>query len=140
MRVNFEIENNYAVTYAGRHIDLHNDFDLESFNYTLSEKEFRLVWKKSEGEWIASNELKSVIIVHKKVDFLQITEPEAEMADGENNCLLDLTYYPAMRREEENCIINQSVPTEADDIKYTFQNQLVIIVHCQETELMVIEE
>ncbi len=140
MRVNFEIKDNYAIAFQGRHIDLHNNFDLESFHYNVVNKEFELNWKKAEGDWVSGNELETISITHKNVNFLRIIEADSEMPDSEGNCLMDLTYYPAISREENDSIVFQSVPKDNDDIIYTFQNGQVIRINCEEIELKITEK
>ena len=140
MRVNFEVEDNYAITFQGRHIDLHNNFDLESFHYNVINKEFELLWKKTEGDWISENELKAISITHKKINFLRIIEADIEMPDNEGNRLMDLTYYPSSLRDENDSIVLQCAPADNDDIKYTFQNGQVIRINCEEIELKIIEK
>jgi hypothetical protein len=35
MKSNFKIEDNYALTYEGRHIDLHNNFNFSGYDYDI---------------------------------------------------------------------------------------------------------
>jgi hypothetical protein len=66
MKVNFDIIDNYALTYEGRHIDLHNNFDFIGFDYNVAEREVRLNWKKSSGEWVDKNKIFTITSFHTK--------------------------------------------------------------------------
>jgi hypothetical protein len=46
MKVNFDIKDNHAIGIAGRHIDLHNNFDFVGFDYNVADREIKLNWKK----------------------------------------------------------------------------------------------
>jgi len=49
MKVNFYIIDNHAIEIEGRQIDLHNNFDFDSFNYNVADREIKLYWNKSSG-------------------------------------------------------------------------------------------
>ena len=56
MKVNFDIKDNHAIEIAGRHIDLHNNFDFVGFDYNIADREIKLLWKKASGEWVDKKE------------------------------------------------------------------------------------
>ena len=70
MKVNFDIKENHAIEIAGRHIDLHNNFDFVGFDYNVADREIKLQWKKTNGDWVDKNEFSSLVLTHKGVTFL----------------------------------------------------------------------
>jgi len=141
MKVNFDILENYALTYEGRHIDLHNNFDFVGFDYNVSEREIRLNWKKSSGKWVDKNELSSLTLVHKAVTFLKIIEQDEKSNYDDDSCLGEITFFPSTAREINDSIVpKQSKPKDGDDILYIFGNGQCIRIHCEEVEVSVSNE
>ena len=46
MKVNFDITDNHVLTVAGRHIDLHNNFDFIGFDYNIADWKIKQHWNK----------------------------------------------------------------------------------------------
>ena len=135
MEVNFDIADNHALSFAGRHIDLHNNFDLINFEYNVAEREIKLHWKKSSGDWVKEDELSNLVLIHSSVTFLKATEQDEKSIHADDVCLGEITFFPSTAREINDNIIPQSKPNEGDDILYIFENGMVIRIHCEEIEL-----
>ncbi|WP_231390110.1 hypothetical protein [Sphingobacterium pedocola] len=135
MKVNFEIKDNHALSTAGRFIDLHNDFDFVNFDYNVAEREIKLHWKKSNGDWVDKNEFSSLVLTHRGVTFLRVIEQKEKSIYEDDCCLGEFTFFPSAAREFNDSIVSQPKPNDGDDILYFFENGLVIRIHCEEIEL-----
>lgn len=137
MKVNFDIKDNYAIEIEGRLIDLHNNFDFVSFEYIFADREIKLHWKKSSGDWVDKNEFSNLILQHKGVSFLKVIEHCEKSSYKDDSCLDEITFYPSTAREINDSIIPQNKPNEGDDILYFFGNGQQIRIHCIEIKLIV---
>jgi hypothetical protein len=137
MKINFQVTDNYALNYQGRHIDLHNNFDFNNLEYSTETMTLVLRWIKSSGDWVKEDELSHLALVHKNVSYLFILPRDPEMPLSEDSCLSDITFFPSSSRDINNSVIHQGLPGEGDDILYIFQSEQVIRVHCEEIELLI---
>ena len=96
MKVNFSIRDNHAIEIAGRHIDLHNNFDFVGFDYNVAASEIKLNWKKSNGEWINNNEFSYLVLTHKGVTFLKVIGLDETSSNEDDNCLGEITFFPQL--------------------------------------------
>jgi len=140
MKANFEITDNHALTFEGRHIDLHNNFEFVGFEYNVADREIKLNWKKSNGDWVDKNEFSTLLLTHKEVTFLKVINQEEKSTYVEDSCLGDITFFPSTVRELNDRTILRSTPNEDDDILYLFENGQLIRIHCEEAELKVSKE
>ena len=134
MTVNFDIKENYALAYNGRHLDLHNCFDFESVEYNIKSHKLTLSWVKSLGDWVDKDELNSIVITHINVDYLEISNTEESPDNREDDCLSEITYFSSKDREINDCFMMHNQPKEDDDILYYFQSGLYVRVHCEQIE------
>jgi hypothetical protein len=137
MKVNFDIKDNHAIEIAGRHIDLHNNFDFVGFDYNIANREIKLYWRKSSGDWVDKNEFTSLVLTHKAVTYLKVIDQDENSTYEDDNCLDEITFFPSTAREINDSIIPQSKPNDEDDILYFFENGQRIRIHCKEIELIV---
>lgn len=137
MKVNFDIEDNYALSIEGRHIDLHNNFNFVGFDYDFVNKEINMKWRKSNGKWVHKSECLSLVMTHKGVTFLKAMNQEENNKNIDDYCLGEITYFPSSERENNDSIMPQSKPKENDDILYIFENGQLIRINCEEIELIV---
>ena len=137
MKVNFDIKDNHAIEISGRHIDLHNNFDFVGFDYNVSDREIKLNWKKSSGDWVDKNEFSSLVLTHKDVTFLKVIEQDEKSTYEDNSCLGEITFFPSTEREINDSIVPQPKPNDGDDILYFFENGQQIRIQCKEIELSV---
>lgn len=140
MKVNFEIEDNYAISFKGKHIDLHNNFDFLGFEYDVTKMIAILRWEKSTEEWANKETIKRLSIIHKNVSYLSITPRDAEMPTTEDSCLKDITYLPIeFRTHKEEFILPTKLPEPNNDIVYRFHSEQFITINCHEIELIITE-
>lgn len=137
MKVNFDIKDNHAIEIDGRHIDLHNNFDFAGFDYNVANKEIKIYWKKSSGDWVEKNEFSSLVLTHKGVTFLRVIEQDEKSSYEDDSCLGEITFFPSTARELNDSIVSQTKPNDGDDILYFFENGQLIRIHCKEIELSV---
>ena len=135
MKVNFDIKENHAIEIAGRHIDLHNNFDFVGFDYNVADREIKLHWKKTNGDWVDKNEFSSLVLTHKGVTFLKVIEQDEKSTYEDDSCLGEITFFPSTTREINDSIVSQTKPTDGDDILYFFENGQLIRIHCEQIEL-----
>jgi len=135
MKVNFDIKDNHAIEIAGRHIDLHNNFDFVGFDYNIVDREIKLHWKKSSGEWVDKKEFSSLVLIHKGVTFLKVIKQDEKSAYEDNCCLGEITFFPSTARAVNDSISPQTKPNDGDDIIYFFENGQLIRIHCEQIEL-----
>lgn len=137
MKVNFYIKDNHAIEIGGRIIDLHNNFDFFGFDYNIADREIKLYWKKSIGNWVDKNEFSSLVLTHKGVTFLRVIEQDEKSIYEDSRCLGEITFFPSTAREINNSIVPQAKPNNEDDILYFFENGQLIRINCKEIELSV---
>jgi hypothetical protein len=135
MTVNFEITDNSALKYKGRHIDIHNNFDFDGFDYNVLERKIILRWKKTTGDWVDKGELPGFILVHKVVTWFKVTEQDEDSTSEADSCLAEISFVPPTLRELDDTIVSQSKPNLGDDILYNIENGQRIRIHCNEIEL-----
>lgn len=140
MNVNFDISDNHALTFEGQHIDLHNNFNFVGFDYNVADREIKLNWQKSDGDWVAKNELSSLVLTHKAVTFLKVIDQDEKSSYDDDSCLGEITFFPSTEREINDCIVPQSKPIDSDDIIYMFENGQRIRIHCEQIELKIYKD
>lgn len=133
MVVNFEIEDNYAVLFQNRHIDLHNNFNLIEIRnlQDLIEIEF----KKSDGAWVHKDEVNKLIFSFKGISYKYEEEGENDSFPEDRKVLGELSFFPSDMRDVNDGIIPQRQPKSNDDIIFFFENGRLIRINCQEAIL-----
>jgi len=94
MNVNFQLEDNIALNFKSKYIDLHNSFDFVNFEYKVETQTLILRWVKSPGDWVKKDELEYLALIHKGVNYLSISARDPEMPNTEDNCLSEISYFP----------------------------------------------
>lgn len=135
MKVNFDLKDNHSIEIAGRHIDLHNNFDFVGFEYNVADREIKLHWKKSSRSWVDKNEFSSLVLTHKGVSFLRVIEQKENSKYEDDSCLGEITFFPSNVREINDSIVSQPKPNNGDDILYFIENGQVIRINCEQIEL-----
>ena len=99
MKVNFEIEDNYAVQYQNMHIDLHNNFVLEEIRD--SSTNIQIEFRKLEGDWIPQNEWNKLIFTFKEVSYRYEENEESKLFNLSDKNLAELFFFPKWRQRGE---------------------------------------
>jgi hypothetical protein len=134
MEVNFKIEDNYALNYNGRHIDLHNNFDFVSYHYEIPERQLKLIWKKSSR--VLDDELPVLELIHSDVFYLNINYSKDEAFPDDARCLGEISYFPSSERDVNDAFTSQTTPNDNDDIIYVFESGDFIRVGCSRIEII----
>jgi hypothetical protein len=135
MTTNFNITDNHALRIHDRLIDLHNNFDLVGFTYDASARQFEIKWTLASGDWLKSDEVNEVVLTHKHVSYLTITDRDQESGIEEDKCLAEISFFPSKDRDVNGSVISQAEPTSVDDILYFFENGQLIRLCCDTIEL-----
>ncbi|MBD1432380.1 hypothetical protein H8B06_06050 [Sphingobacterium sp. DN00404] len=106
-----------------------------NFKYNVAEREIKLHWKKSSGDWVKEDELSNLVLIHSSVTFLKVIAQDEKSIYADDICLAEVTFFPSTTREINDSFVPQSKPKEGDDILYIFEKGLVIRIHCEEIEL-----
>src|SRR5688500_5338140 len=120
MNVNFQLEDNIALNFKSKYIDLHNSFDFVNFEYKVETQTLILRWFKFRGDWVKKDELEYFALIHKEVIYLSISARDPEMPNTEDNCLSEISYFPSSDRDSNDKFTDQKSPNDGDDIFYCF--------------------
>jgi hypothetical protein len=137
MIVNFEIYEHHALKQSGRHIDIHNNFDLADLNYQCHNREMTLRFIKTQGDWVDAKKYKSLSLVHTNVDFLIVNYDNKERKFlNDDKTVSDITFFPSSDRQFNDKVTLQTSPNETNDIIYMFQSDFFVRVGCDKIELL----
>ncbi|MBC3538613.1 hypothetical protein ACFSC6_06295 [Rufibacter sediminis] len=139
MKTNFEIEENYAVQFKNRHIDLHNNFDFIELADNAEKNEITLKFTKTKGEWVQEGEFSRLIFLLKNVNYRYFEEGDDSEFPEDAKRLGEITFFPSNLREVNDSFTLQKNPEENDDLMFLFENGRVVRVNCEEAELIVEE-
>lgn len=132
MKVNFDIKNNHILVINGFELDLHNNFDFIGLEYKVIEKEIKIKFEKTKGDWVDKNEFSSLIFTHFGVSYFQIDSKDENSNLEDDICLSEFTYFPSTLRQMNDSIIPQLQPNDGDDFLYFFENGQLIRINCTE--------
>lgn len=135
MVVNFEIEDNYAIQYQNRHIDLHNNFEL--FEIRDFQNQIEIEFRKSIGEWVPKDELDRIIFLFNNVSYKYEKKGDSVSTPDDRRILSELTFFPDDMRDENDSLTQRRTPYEGDDMILFFENGRLIRISCSEVELVI---
>ena len=67
--------------------DLHNNFDFTGYSYDVVSKEFKLVFKRGNGDWIQNKGIEGLTFKFIGVSFLKIKEGDSTEYPDDESCL-----------------------------------------------------
>lgn len=137
MICNFRIISFRDVEIGGRLIDLHNNFHFIGFDYDVSLRKFVINFERGVGTWIPEDEFEAVTFVHSKVSFLNIRSISGKQFPEDSKTLSEITFYPSSERDENDNFMERSSPEPADDLIYSFLQEMMIRLNCEEATLLV---
>jgi len=73
----------------GRALDIHNNFDFRKFEFAIVDDEITLSWLKTEGDWVAENEVNGFDLVFHGIQLFKV---EGKL-DGPNTESLNLSHF-----------------------------------------------
>ncbi len=89
------------MTFAGRHVDLHNNFEFVGYSYDVSNRQLMLNWKKSRGEWVNEDEFDNLHLAHFNITYLNMLyENKGYEFPDDDNCLSDISFFPSLDRHQ----------------------------------------
>ena len=98
---NFELGGDgISLEWQAEYLDLHNNFDFQSFNYDLRLNKLTLTWLRSTEKWAKDVELLGLILVFNQVSFFRVKERDSANPFNEDNCLSNVSFHPTSARDE----------------------------------------
>ncbi|HVX50035.1 MAG TPA: hypothetical protein VHB48_07750 [Chitinophagaceae bacterium] len=140
MLKNFEIDfhQNIGFNFNGIKIDLHNDYNFESFNYNVALRQLAVQWQISNGDWVRKSLPTTLQLIFYNVSYLQIVKKEVDDYRHDDTTLERIGYATAdMRNDFDSVIIGQT--STDDDIIIFFLNDQSIRINAESVELIVTE-
>jgi hypothetical protein len=136
VKVNFKIITSTEISYHDRHLDLHNNFEFNRFDYDILERKLSIYLIKSKGDWVKEDELENIAFIHRNVSFLNTNFNNPPEFQSDDSCLDFISYFPEESRDTNDGFLDKALPDEKDDIIYSFVNELFIRTKCEEIELI----
>jgi len=87
MNRNYEIVDGMYLVQGHYELDLHNNFDFKSFEYSLSERKLALNFERSSGNWVKLDTPKELIIEFKGVSEFRFLPRDSEKPFTEDDCI-----------------------------------------------------
>ena len=123
MKSNFKLIDNYAISFNGHFIDLHNNFDFVKMARNTEKNTVSLFWKKSSGKWASKSTINKVELHIIGVNYFnEISGSNSKDKDT----LMDATYYPKSLRSENDTVTSSQEPQEDDDVIFKFEDGRII--------------
>jgi hypothetical protein len=93
MRRNFEIVQGIYLVQPPHEVDLHNNFDFLGFDYSVELRTLLLRWRRSRGDWVASDTPASVTIEFREVSEFRFQPRDSAQPFTEDNCVSSFGYW-----------------------------------------------
>jgi hypothetical protein len=93
MNRNFGIANGIYLVQQPYELDLHNNFDFVGLRYSVKDRILILSWRRSDGEWVASDTPASVSVEFREVSEFRYLPRNAELPFTEDNCVSAFGYW-----------------------------------------------
>lgn len=135
MEVNFKIISFTEIEYKGIELDLHNNFDFIAADTEISEKQIKLHFTKSKGDWAAHTMYENLYFIADNYNFLKQLSPNPEFMAADDFCLAGITFFDADYRAEDYGLMERAMPDNDDDIIFSFESERVIRINCERVTL-----
>jgi hypothetical protein len=93
MRRDFEITNGIELSQPPHELDLHNNFDFHSLDYSIEDRTLSLRWRRSKGEWVSADTPASVCVEFWEVSEFRFLPRDAKLPHTEDDCLSTFGYW-----------------------------------------------
>ncbi len=93
MNRNFEIVDGIYLVQESYDLDLHNNFDFKSLDYSVKERKLVLNWQRSEGNWVSSETPAQLNIEFHEVSEFRFMPRDSEMPFTEDDCINSFGYW-----------------------------------------------
>ena len=134
--LNFNVGDDFiSVERDNVYYDLHNNFNLAEYSYNVAEKEFKLIFTKSSGDWAAREVINKLLFLFYKVVFLKIKESDSSSLSDDEGCLSDIGFSTTNMREDMQLFLASNMFQPDYDMIFIFQSGQVIKIHSDEVLL-----
>jgi hypothetical protein len=93
MEMDFTVDNGIYLVQSLHELDLHNDFDFQRLEYSVTLRRLVLEWIRGTGDWIRAGTPASVRIEFRDVSEFRFTPRDAEMPFTEDDCVASIGYW-----------------------------------------------
>lgn len=93
MHRDFEITQGIYLVQTPHKLDLHNNFEFLGFDYSVERRTLLLRWRRSLGEWVASDTPASVNVEFREVSEFRFQPRDPAQPFSEDDCVSSLGYW-----------------------------------------------
>ena len=93
MNRDFEIVDGIYLVKDDHELDLHNNFDFKSLNYSVEERKLVLSWERSKGDWVTSDNPKELSIEFVEVSEFRFMPRDSDIPFTEDDCVNSIGYW-----------------------------------------------
>ena len=93
MKRNFDIVDGIYLVQRPYELDLHNNFNFTGLHYSVKDRTILLIWRRSDGEWIAHGTPESVNLEFRHVSEFRFLPRSAEFPFTEDDCVNSFGYW-----------------------------------------------
>ncbi|MCP2045922.1 hypothetical protein [Pontibacter sp. HSC-36F09] len=133
---NFELEDTVTLRYAGKYVDLHNDYDFCGFKYSVSSQVLEMQWHKFADEESIPNNVEKIKLYFSGVNFLKVQERDREMPVSEDKCIDVIGFLPQEMREDMESF-GVKPDYDNDDMIIIFRGGQTVKINAEEVKLVI---
>ena len=93
MNRDYEIIDGIYLVQDSYELDLHNNFDFKSLDYSVSERRVVLHWERSNGDWVSSETPKGLEIEFSGVSEFRFMPRDSDIPFTEDDCINSIGYW-----------------------------------------------
>ena len=93
MNRNYEIIDGIYLVHQGYELDLHNNFDFQNLDYSVSDRKLVLYWVRSKGDWVSSETPSSLEVIFSGVSEFRFMPRDCETPFSEDDCISAFGYW-----------------------------------------------
>ncbi len=93
MNRDYEIVEGIYLVQDDYELDLHNNFDFKSMEYSVSERKVVLRWERSNGDWVVSETPKALKVEFSDVSEFRFMPRDSEVPFTEDDCINSIGYW-----------------------------------------------
>ena len=90
---NFEIIDGTYLKLESLELDLHNNLDFISLDYSVEECKLVLNWQRSKGGWVSSDTPESLTVEFQEVSEFRFMPRDSDMPFTEDDCINSFGYW-----------------------------------------------
>lgn len=93
MNRDYEIIDGIYLVQDGYELDLHNNFDFKSMEYSVSERKVVLHWVRSNGDWVSAETPKALEVEFSGVSEFRFMPRDSDVPFTEDDCINSIGYW-----------------------------------------------